>query len=117
VNEPVNRLVLERLFVGDLSVPLERRPRRTGTVMGITASKVHVALDAPAVDVKLYVRDIGKSRGGAWLELRREGVELFDTNAGSSVLRLGDLVSLVVERRDDAQDRWVIVPDSTPSRP
>ncbi len=116
VNDQVNRLVLDRLFVDDLATPLDKRPRRPGTVMGITSSKVHVALDAPAVDVKLYVRDIGRARGGAWLELRRDGVELFDTNAGTSVLRLGDLVSLVVERRDDAQDRWVIVVDSTPSR-
>ena len=113
VNDLVNRHVLDRLFARDLESSLADRPRRHGTVMGLTSSKVHVALDTPLVDVKLFVRDIGKARGGAWLELRREGVELYDTRAGSMVLRLGDVVSVVVERHDEAQDRWVLVPDST----
>lgn len=109
VNDLVNRRVIDRLFEADLSTPLASRPRRRGTVMGITSSKVHVALDAPAIDVKIYVRDLGRARGGAWLEARRDAVELWDTKSGELVLRLGDGVDVIVERRDDAQDRWVLV--------
>lgn len=111
VNDLVNRHVIDRLFHDDLRVPVATRPRRLGTVMGITQSKVHVALDAPPIDVKLYIRDVGRSRAGAWLEARHEGVELFDTKAGETVLRLGDPVEIFVERRDDAQDRWVLLPE------
>ncbi|RYE92844.1 MAG: RNB domain-containing ribonuclease, partial [Myxococcales bacterium] len=50
----INRLVIDRLLRPDLSLPPAARPRRLATVMGLTANKVHVQLDDPMLDMKLY---------------------------------------------------------------
>jgi ribonuclease R len=110
VNDLVGRTVIDRLFAADVRVPQADRPRRVGTVMGIASSKVHVALDAPPIDVKIFLRDLGRARRGAWLEVRREGAELWDTQSNERVLRLGDSIEIVCERREEAQARWVLLP-------
>lgn len=103
VNDLVNRLVLDRLFSLDLEAGA---PPRRGTVMGITSSKVHVELDEPGLDVKVYLRDLGKTRGGAWLAADERGTTLRVRDTGQVVCRLGDEVGLVLRGKDVAHDRW-----------
>lgn len=103
VNDLVNRLVLDRLFSVDLEAG---SPPRRGTVMGITSSKVHVELDEPGLDVKVYLRDLGKARGGAWLAADERGTTLRVRDTGEIVCRLGDEVGLVLRGKDVAHDRW-----------
>lgn len=110
-NDLVGRLVLGQLLGPDLAKPVAERPVRLGTVMGLSPSKVHVDLDDPPVDVKLFVRDLGKARGGAWLTMERAGATLRDGTAGVDVLRVGDEVRVRVAGRDDAQDRWILAID------
>lgn len=111
VNDRVNRLVLDAMFERDASVPRAERPRRRGTVMGITSGKVHVQLDDPGVDVKLYVRDIGRKLDGAWLNVEGGGTALTRREGGGVVLRLGDEIDVLVDSRDASQDRWVLLPE------
>lgn len=106
VNDQTNRLVIDHLFLPDLTVA--ERPAHRGTVMGITSSKVHVELDTPGLDVKLYVRDLGKQLGGAWLELVDEGAKLVTRDGGELVCAVGDEVDVRVVDRDRTQDRWVL---------
>ena len=47
-----DREALDRLFAADLRA--SEAPARRGTVMGISRSKVHVQLDDPPIDVKVY---------------------------------------------------------------
>ncbi len=103
VNDAVNRLVLDRIFTEDAA--RGALPRR-GVVMGITSSKVHVELDDPGLDVKVYLRDLGQSRGGAWLEATGEGAALRVKERGDLVCRLGDEVSVTLLGRDARRDRW-----------
>ena len=74
--------------------------------MGITSSKVHVELDEPGLDVKVYLRDLGKTRGGAWLAADERGTTLRVRGAGQIVCRLGGEVGLVLRGKDVARDRW-----------
>jgi ribonuclease R len=103
VNDQVNRLVLDRLFTSDLA---SGAAPRKGTVMGITSSKVHVELDEPGLDVKVYLRDLGHARGGAWLDLVDGGVALAVRDKGDVVCRLGDEVKVVLRGKDAGRDRW-----------
>lgn len=103
VNDLVNRLVLDRLFTVDLEAGT---PPRRGTVMGITSSKVHVELDEPGLDVKIYLRDLGQARGGAWLAVDERGTSLRLRDTGEIVCRLGDEVGLVLRGKDTSRDRW-----------
>ncbi|NUO54282.1 MAG: hypothetical protein HOV80_36015, partial [Polyangiaceae bacterium] len=103
VNDQVNRVVLDRLFTTDLAAGT---PPRKGTVMGITSSKVHVELDEPGLDVKVYLRDLGHARGGAWLDLVDGGVALKVRDKDDIVCRLGDEVKVVLRGKDAGHDRW-----------
>ena len=76
--------------------------------MGITGSKIYVALDQPAVDVKLYRSDVERIVGGP---LRVASGEIaLENSAGRVVLRVGDPLDLVVSRRDARRDRWILEP-------
>lgn len=92
-----NRLVLDQLF--------EQRRSFRGTVMGLTRSKIHVTLDEPPIDVKLYVRHQRRLVAGE-LELGDEGAAM--VAGGEIFCRLGDAVKVHVEGRDDEHDRWIL---------
>ncbi len=104
-----NRRVLDQLFAPDLELPRDRRPARAGTIMGVTASKIHVTLDEPPIDVKLYVGDAGRAVGGAWLTLSAGKAALCDEDGAARFL-VGDPVALRVAGRDPRRDRWVLEP-------
>jgi ribonuclease R len=110
VSDAGSRLAIDRLFGADLARPLPERPARTGTVMGLTRSKVHVTLDDPPLDLKIYLRELGKALGGAWLEVDPDGVTLRVPKTGQVVLRVGDAVRLVTVALDRASDRWILRP-------
>ena len=107
-NDLVGKLYFDALFGRDVALPLAERPRRRGTIMGFTSSKVHVSLDEPPLDVKLYVRDVGRARGGAWLVVADDGASLRDRADGALVARLGDEATVFTEGRDARQDRWIL---------
>jgi ribonuclease R len=107
LNDAANRMVLDQIFGEDLGKPLAARPLHTGTVVGIAPGKVHVLLDEPHIDVKLYMGDVGKGLGG-FLVVAHDGAAL--ALDGRRVLTLGDSVRLRVEGRDESRDRWVLVP-------
>ena len=115
VNELVFRTFLDALLARDAKEPRSARPHRSGTVMGLTSSKLHVALDEPKADVKLYLRDLGRTRAEAagkkapaWLVVTDDGAVLRDKATDEIVARVGDEVFVVLEGKDDRQDRWML---------
>ncbi|MCB9676153.1 MAG: RNB domain-containing ribonuclease [Alphaproteobacteria bacterium] len=98
-----NRLVLDHLFEG--------QDARTypATVLGITATRIHVQLDSPKIDVKVYVPHVERAWGDS-LVLAPGGAGLLDA-AGRCRLRLGDRVQVHVVRRDTKRDRWELALD------
>jgi hypothetical protein len=70
--------------------------------MGITRDKVHVRLDDPPIDVKVYVGHLSGQRGA--IELSPSGAAL--RCADGSSWALGDAVKLRVLGRDEERDRW-----------
>lgn len=100
----INRVVIDRLLSRDLAVPLGERPWRTATVMGLTAAKVHVQLDEPPLDLKLYRTDIERS----WQTplTPSDNLAALRDPAGRLALVVGGPVRLRVERFDADRDRW-----------
>lgn len=107
LNDAANRMVLDQIFSEDLQRPRSDRPLHVGTVVGLAPGKVHVLLDAPTIDVKLYMGDVGKGLGG-FLVLGHAGAALLKD--GKRALTLGDAIKVRVEGRDEARDRWILVP-------
>ncbi len=112
ITNRANALVLDQLLGADLAEPVVTRPVRRATVMGIATGKVHVQLDAPTIDVKLWIKDLAASVGRL-LSVDGDGVELHaapDPAGGAPaalVLRVGDAVDLRVARRDH-RGRWIL---------
>ena len=106
VNELVFQVFLDGFFANELSA--SPRPVHRGTVMGITSGKLHVELDEPQVDVKLFLRDLGRAKRGAWLVAGHDGASLHDQATGAVVVRLGDEVGVVLEGKDEKQNRWIL---------
>jgi hypothetical protein len=73
-------------------------------VVGLTASKVHVQLDDPPIDLKVYVRPLGVALGRP-LRVDRLGLSLSDAT-GATICRLGDEVLLEVDAYDPDRKRW-----------
>lgn len=99
VTDESNRLVLDQLFAegGEFA----------GTVMGLTRGKVHVMLDLPPIDVKVYMRHQQRVAKGGELKVSDDGSVLADAR-GATVCRLGDAVEVRVHGRDDKKDRWIL---------
>ena len=116
LTDHTNRHVLDQLFAPDLALPRAERPVRGGTIMGVTPSKIHVTLDAPPVDVKLYVADAGRALGGVWLALT-PGKGALAGPDGVPRFTVGDAIALRVVRRDEQRDRWVFEPVTAAAAP
>ncbi len=110
VSDAGNRLVIDRLFRRDLELRVEQRPERIATVMGIQGNKVHVSLDAPALDLKLYLRELGKVLGGVWLKPSEDGVSLTEEKSGEVLFSVGDAIALRTIELDRSSDRWILAP-------
>lgn len=111
-----NALVMDRLFGAQAQLPPARRRTFGGTVMGLVPGKVHVRLDDPPLDVKLYFFDLAKHFGGAWLEVAEEGVVLRAKGTSAPLLTLGQPLALQVDGKDPASGRWRFRPAPAPAR-
>jgi ribonuclease R len=105
-----NEVVLDRLFQPELAKPPAQRTVFRGTIMGLSGSKVHVSLDAPALDVKLLLFDLAPAFGGKWLEIADDGAVLRARGTTAPLLSLGQAIELSVARRDEPNRRWIFKP-------
>jgi ribonuclease R len=101
-----NGLVIDRMLSRDLAMARLERPLRPGTVMGLTRSKVHVLLDTPPLDVKLYANHVAAQRS-ADVQLAVDGASWCDAD-GRPVVRLGDQVVVRLVGREERGNRWIL---------
>jgi ribonuclease R len=101
-----NEVVLDRLFSSHLATPVATRPTLDATVMGISKGKVHVQLDSPPLDLKLYFYDLSQSFKGAWLEPSADGCTLNARGQTKPLLTLGQHLRLTVKDKDSQTKRW-----------
>jgi exoribonuclease R len=117
ITREANRYAIDQLFEVDRDKPRDERPWRTGTVMGLTPTKVHVLLDEPRIDIKVYVPHLSQITGSNAQVSKDETV--LELPGLSTSCRLGDPVRVRVHDRDAERDRWVLAlePIESSSRP
>lgn len=115
ISDAGNRLTIDRLLRADLALPKDARPRRKATVMGIAGSKVHVSLDDPPLDLKLYLKELGQVLGGVWLKASEDGVALREEKSGREIFAVGDAIELRTMGLDGGSDRWILEPTKVPA--
>lgn len=105
LDKEVSLLAIGQLLRADLDRPAARRPSRLGTVVGLRASRLYVALDAFPIDLKVYARDLAARHGCAY---HRRGAALEPEAGGAAApaFRVGDAVRLVTRDYDPARRRF-----------
>lgn len=106
IDRELHRHVLDEMFASEMSLEHEDRPAHAGTILGISRSKVHVQLDDPAIDVKIYLHHLEEQPGGEGLHAGRDGVTLRRSRNGEVLWSLGGAVNLRLRGHDTARDRW-----------
>jgi ribonuclease R len=91
-----NRLILDQLFE-------DGRGPWKATVMGITRSKIHIQLDEPPIDIKVYLRHLQTE--GPLVAHEDRTVVVREEDRGE-VWRVGDAVWATLQGRDPEADRW-----------
>jgi len=105
VDKQIELLAIRQMFDADLASPRGERPRRLATVIGVRSSRLYVALDGFALDVKIYVQDLAAQLGTELTEV--DDVALIDAD-GRARFVLGDGVAVQVERWDGGRQRFVL---------
>jgi ribonuclease R len=106
LDKAIDMVVIEQLLHDDLLTPPEQRPWRSGTIVGLRTTRIYVALDGFAIDLKVYRQDLEASA--------HEGLQLVDDVAfvgsasGEERFALGDGVALRVARWDADRARYAL---------
>ncbi len=105
LTKEANRRVIDQLFERDLTVDIEKRPWRVGTIISVRPTRLYVELDEPPIEVKVYCRLLDASLVHD-LSLDDAEVALRDT-AGEGGFVLGGELHLRVKDADEATGRWI----------
>src|SRR5690606_40835433 len=103
LEKDANKLALDALLAPDLERDVEERPLRPGTVLGVTRTKVYVQLEAPPVELKVYLDDV---EGRHERTFRVDESEVVLSDDKGRVCVVGDRVSLRVHGYDEGRGRW-----------
>lgn len=101
LDREANRIVLDQIMRRDCE---QGGQEREGTVMGMTRRKLHVRLQSPPLDIKVYLHHLEAQRGGR-LYVDPTQVQLLDGK--EPVLTLGDQVWIQAMGEDKDADRWI----------
>ena len=100
-----NKLAIDHLFSAELTLETSARPERTGTVLGVSETKIYLQLDDPPIEVKLYVPDQERMLGAPLTLISRFELASPDKTI---VLRVGDSARVQVEHYESKRQRWVL---------
>lgn len=106
VDKAVDLMVLEQLLGDDLAVDEAVRPWRVGTVVAVRPTRVYVALDGCAVDLKVYSVDLEHAYGTAYRADRQ--VAMLPATGGAPAFVMGDVVEAQAAAWDGKRARYVI---------
>jgi ribonuclease R len=109
LTKAVTRLCINDLLERDLDMPAGSRSVYRGTILGLRPTRLYVGLDAPPVELKVYVEDL-EAHAGVDLEVVGHGARLAPAGQGEGPsYRLGDPVEIMVQGRNK-RGSWRLVP-------
>ncbi|MCH9699305.1 MAG: RNB domain-containing ribonuclease [Gammaproteobacteria bacterium] len=108
ITRKANRLVLDQLFQSDLQSRPQQIISRTGTVMGMTQSRLYVVLDEPVVEVKVYIAYL-KQYLKTELSIDEESVRLFNVDDTICLARVGDPIEIYAEAWNSEKQHWILL--------
>jgi ribonuclease R len=108
------RLALDFLLDRDGGQTAAQRPHHTGTVLGLSRTRLYVRLDDPPLELKVYGAHLERAYGRRFVIDEHE-LTLGPEGGGQPRFRVGDPITLVADGRDAMRDRWRLLPIPTQS--
>lgn len=105
IDREIGRLVIKELFDEDLTLPLEDRPIRKGTILGSRSTQLYVVLDEIPIDVKIWTDDLSAMAGH---ELKHQAGVL--GTIPPFVFRIGDEIRIRTSHFDHERQHVVLAP-------
>jgi len=97
--------IVEQFLNDEVQLPEAQRPIREATVMGMRGTRIYVAVDGFALDLKIYAADL-ENRWGCKYEVTDTTASPSDDNAPT--LRMGDTVKLQTASWDKKRKRFIL---------
>ncbi len=113
VDKAVDSCAISHVVSHDFDVEASRRPRRRGTILGMKASALYVRLDAPPIELKVYIRDIVEQSGQAWN--LSEDMTRMSSADGEKTYIVGDSIWLRVLLYEPVKKKWRVIPVEPPN--
>ena len=107
LDSDVELLAIEQLLRDDVSSPPAGRPRRRGTILGMSRNRMFVGLAQFGIDLKVYFDDLSERHGCTYVI---EGTAAVPSDVSKPEFRVGDAVELVTLEWDPARRRFVLDP-------
>lgn len=97
--------IIEQYLRDDLALPLQQRPLRDATVMGMRGTRIYLAVDGLALDLKLYAGDLERH----WAcRYEVSDIDAIPSDQSAPSLRVGDRAKLRVGSWDDKRNRFIL---------
>ncbi|MFI3137821.1 MAG: RNB domain-containing ribonuclease [Methylococcaceae bacterium] len=106
LTKAANKLVLDQLFTVDLQQPEANRSARQGTVIGLGKDKLYILLDAPEIEIKLYIHALA-SLWNTPLAIDEAQISLYNSQDNTRITGLGDAVTVRVIEKNSLKDQWL----------
>lgn len=106
LTKATNKLVLDQLFTVDLQQPEANRSARQGTVIGLGKDKLYILLDAPEIEIKLYIHALA-SLWNTPLAIDEAQISLYNSQDNTRITGLGDAVTVRVIEKNSLKDQWL----------
>lgn len=98
-------IVVEQFLRDDLALPPAQRPLRAAVVMGMRGSRIYLAVEGFALDLKVYAADLERR----WdCRYRVEDNRATPDTDAAPTLTIGDAVRLRTARWDESRARFVL---------
>ena len=97
--------IVEQFLRSDLSLEKADRPVREATVMGMRGTRIYLAVDGLALDLKIYASDLEQR----WnCKYTVSDTQALPDDKSAPSLRIGDIARLQTDRWDESRSRFVL---------
>ncbi len=107
LDKAIDSCAIAHAIAQDYDIPLEKRPIRKGTILGMKTSALYVRLDMPPVELKVYLSDMQTVTGEGWSI--DDSLTICTNKSGTKRYAVGDSVGIQVHAYQEQKQKWRVI--------
>lgn len=107
VDKAIDSCAIAHVVSHDYHDPVEKRPHRRGTILGMKASALYVRLDMPPIELKVYIKDMADAAGCNWV--MNASMTQITREDGAESYTVGDSMTVMVSSFEPVKKKWRVV--------